>query len=258
MIFAAIAITALFASFLTFFSGFGLGTLLMPVFALFFDLPVAIGLTAIVHLLNNLFKLALVYKNIQYTILLRFGVPALLASFAGAWVLGRMDSAQTVIYSYTLYEHQFHITYTGIVLGIVVLFFSVVELSKKLSEMHFHPKWLTAGGLLTGFFGGLSGHQGALRSAFLLRLHLDKTAFIATGVAIACLVDLARLSIYSFKTEVLEENIPVLSVAVLSAFTGAVIGNKVFKKTSIAFMRWMVGLFMLIMSLLMMAGIINK
>jgi len=38
-------------------SGFGLGTLLLPVFALFFPLPVAIAATALVHLANNFFKL---------------------------------------------------------------------------------------------------------------------------------------------------------------------------------------------------------
>ena len=66
MIYAVVALTALTASFLTFFSGFGLGTILMPVFALFFDLKTAIALTAIVHLLNNVFKLSLVFKHIKH------------------------------------------------------------------------------------------------------------------------------------------------------------------------------------------------
>lgn len=45
----------------------------------------------------------------------------------------------------------------------------------------FPPHWLPLGGLLSGFFGGLSGNQGALRSAFLLKAGLSKEAFIATG-----------------------------------------------------------------------------
>jgi acyl-CoA reductase-like NAD-dependent aldehyde dehydrogenase len=44
------------------------------------------------------------------------------------------------------------------------------------------PGYLPVGGLLSGFFGGLSGHQGALRSVFLLRAGLTKESFIATGV----------------------------------------------------------------------------
>ncbi|MDP3981751.1 MAG: sulfite exporter TauE/SafE family protein, partial [Chlamydiota bacterium] len=44
-----ICIVALIASGLTLFLGFGLGTILTPVFAIFFPVPVAIGATAIVH-----------------------------------------------------------------------------------------------------------------------------------------------------------------------------------------------------------------
>ena len=44
---------ALLASGLTFFSGFGLGTLLLPAFALFVPVDRAIAVTAIVHFLNG-------------------------------------------------------------------------------------------------------------------------------------------------------------------------------------------------------------
>ncbi len=47
--------TALIVSGLTLFSGFGLGTLLMPAFALFFPVEVAVEATAVVHLANNIF-----------------------------------------------------------------------------------------------------------------------------------------------------------------------------------------------------------
>lgn len=49
-----VCIVALLGSGLTLFSGFGLGTILVPVFALFFPIDLAIALTAIVHFLNNL------------------------------------------------------------------------------------------------------------------------------------------------------------------------------------------------------------
>ena len=70
-----VAAVALLASALTLFSGFGLGTLLMPVLALLFPLPLAIAATAIVHLANNLFKLALVARHANWEIVGRFGVP---------------------------------------------------------------------------------------------------------------------------------------------------------------------------------------
>ncbi|MEZ4804275.1 MAG: hypothetical protein R2852_01970 [Bacteroidia bacterium] len=52
------------------------------------------------------------------------------------------------------------------------------------------------GGLISGFFGGLSGNQGALRSMFLLKSGLNKEAYIATGILIAFAVDITRLSVF--------------------------------------------------------------
>jgi len=82
-----IAIAALIASSLTLFSGFGLGTLLMPVVALFFPVDVAIGITAIVHFANNIFKLGLLGLHAEYGIIVKFGIPAVFAAFFGAFLL---------------------------------------------------------------------------------------------------------------------------------------------------------------------------
>jgi uncharacterized membrane protein YfcA len=81
-----ISLVAFIAAILTFFSGFGLGTILTPVFMVFFPVELAIGLTGIVHFLNNIFKLALVGKNANKTVLLSFGIPAVIAAIAGAWL----------------------------------------------------------------------------------------------------------------------------------------------------------------------------
>jgi hypothetical protein len=60
---AVIAAASLVAAGLTLFSGFGLGTILMPVFALFFLLEAAIALTASVHFLNNILKFGMLGKD---------------------------------------------------------------------------------------------------------------------------------------------------------------------------------------------------
>ena len=52
-----VSAVALAAAGLTLFSGFGLGTLLLPALLLFFPPEMAVALTAIVHFLNNIFKL---------------------------------------------------------------------------------------------------------------------------------------------------------------------------------------------------------
>ena len=82
-----IGLTALIASLLTFFSGFGLGTILMPVFAIFFPVEIAIALTGIVHLLNNLFKISIVGKFASWKIVFQFGLPAIIGALIGAGIL---------------------------------------------------------------------------------------------------------------------------------------------------------------------------
>src|SRR6188768_1286314 len=87
MVLFIISLTALIAAILTFFSGFGLGTILTPVFMLFFPVDLAIALTGVVHFLNNIFKLFLTGAHADKEALLRFGIPAVIGAFAGSWLL---------------------------------------------------------------------------------------------------------------------------------------------------------------------------
>src|SRR5215212_2460410 len=96
-----LSIVAFAIAILTFFSGFGLGTILTPVFVIFFPVDLAIGLTGVVHFFNNIFKLFLVGKNANKEVLLRFGIPAVVAAFAGAWLLLRISNLPP-LFSYEL------------------------------------------------------------------------------------------------------------------------------------------------------------
>jgi uncharacterized membrane protein YfcA len=256
MEFVIICFAALAGSALTLFSGFGLGTLMVPVFGIFFPLPLAIQLTAIVHFLNNLFKLILVGKNIDFKIALRFGLPGIVAAFGGAWLLTQMTELPAL---YSWNSDQFEITPVKLVIAVLIIFFSLFDLLPRFNRIEFDKKYLFAGGLLSGFFGGLSGNQGALRSAFLIRSGLSKEAFIATGVFIACLVDTSRLFMYSDKFIINDDGsqqIPLLVAATLSAFAGAYIGNKLVKKMTITFLQQLVGIMLIVFGLLLGIGII--
>ena len=74
-----IALVTFSAAILTFFSGFGLGTILTPVMLIFFPVEIAIAFTGIVHFSNNIFKLFIISKNIDKEVLIKFGGPAILA-----------------------------------------------------------------------------------------------------------------------------------------------------------------------------------
>lgn len=192
---AAVSVVALVASALTFFSGFGLGTLLLPAFAFFYPVEQAVALTAAVHFLNSLFKLALVGRRAEARIVLAFGVPAIGAAFVGAWLLLRLAGLPPFA-EYTFFGRPTEIYPAKFVVGLLLLGFTAIEFSPALAARTLPVKWMPVGGLLSGFFGGLAGMQGALRSAFLIRAGLSKEVFIGTGVVIACLVDLSRLGVY--------------------------------------------------------------
>jgi hypothetical protein len=103
MEYAIIAFAAFFISFITFYSGFGLGTVLMPVIAIFFPLPIAIGLTAIVHLLHNGLKTAFLFKSIDWKVALQFGSAAVIAAIPGSWMLKKI-SLLAPLKSYTWFS----------------------------------------------------------------------------------------------------------------------------------------------------------
>lgn len=257
MDFLLICLFAAFASLLTFYSGFGLGTILLPVFALFFPVELAVGLTGIVHFLNNLFKLVLVGKFANKKAVLKFGIPAIIGAFAGAQLL-LLLSGINAIASYELFGKILYITPVKLAIAVLMIAFAILEIIPKFRTMEFSQNKLMFGGLLSGFFGGLSGHQGALRSAFLLKFGLKKEAFIATGVIIACLVDFTRLSIYltKFLSYNLLGNWTIILAATLSAFTGAYVGNKLLKKVTFKFVQIVVLILILILGVLLGLGII--
>ena len=53
------------------------------------------------------------------------------------------------------------------------------------------------GGAIAGFFGGLTGLQGAMRSAFLMGTELEPEEYIATSASCSTIIDLARVAVYT-------------------------------------------------------------
>ena len=252
-----IGITAFSASILTFFSGFGLGTLLMPVFALFFEIEIAIALTGIVHLMNNLFKTVLVGKNINWDVVLKFGLTGFIGSLIGAFTLLAFSKSNYEI-SYTIANQIFTVSPINLFISILIFSFAFLELFPFYKKLSFKKNKIYFGGLLSGFFGGFSGHQGALRSAFLIKLNLSKISFIASGIMIATIVDMSRLSIYftQYKELHINENLSALITAILCAFTGAYFGRKILNKITVSFIQYSVILMLMLLSIVMALGII--
>lgn len=257
MKYVVISLAAIATSGLTLFSGFGLGTLLMPVFAIFFPVEVAIALTAIVHFLNNLFKLVLVGRYTEKSVVLLFGVPAIIFAYLGARTLILLSGLKPLA-SYHVLGKSFAITPVNLVIAVLLIMFAVVELLPRLAQISFEKRYLPLGGALSGFFGGLSGHQGALRSPFLLKAGLARENYIATGVVIACLVDLTRLGVYGSHLSEAEgtENLPLLATATVSAFLGAFLGSRFMKQITMRAIQVLVAVMLLAIAVGLGLGVI--
>lgn len=229
----------------------------MPVFAVFFPVEIAIAQTAVVHLLNNLFKFLLLGKYTDKSIILWFGIPAIAASFFGASVLLWLSDLKPIFF-YHLFDREMVVMPVKLAVAFLMISFAFIEIMPSFEHAALEKKFLPIGGLLSGFFGGLSGHQGALRSAFLIKCGLSKESFIGTGVVIACLVDMARLGVYSrhFAMSGIQGNGVLIVAATLSAFLGAWTGSRFLKKVTMRGVQILVSALLFLIALGLGSGLI--
>jgi len=257
MSYLLICSVALIASGLTFFSGFGLGTLLLPAFAVFFAVERAVALTAIVHFLNGLFKLFLLWRHIDRAVVVRFGALAIVGALAGAWSLLWLSEARPLL-SYSLFGRTMEILPAKLIVGLLLLVFACAELLPLFRNLSFSPRVLPVGGLLSGFFGGLAGMQGALRAAFLIKAGLSKEGYVATGAAIAFLIDVSRLSVYSrlIVDHGAELDYGLLTAAVIAAFAGASLGNRYLPKATMRGIQGVVAALLFVVAVGLISGLL--
>ena len=262
MSYLIVCVTAFCVAGLTLISGFGLGTLLLPAFILFFPVEIAVAATAAVHLLNNLFKLFLVGKHADRQVVLLFAVPAAVGALFGAFLLVKVAES-TSEYTVSLFGQSLEFTPVNTLIGVLMFFFGLVELVPAFGKFQFGKKYIPIGGVISGFFGGVSGHQGAMRAAFLINTGLNKEQFIGTSVLCAIVVDISRIAVYgvifygnSFSVFSEGNSIYLVIVATGAAFFGSYIGSRLMKKVTLRSVQIIVGCLLILIALLLITGII--
>ena len=183
------------------------------------------------------------------------------ADAAGAWLLTYLSDLPELA-SYDLAGRTASVTGVKLVVALLIAGFALLELTSAAGRLAIDSRYLPLGGLAMGFFGGLSGHQGGLRSAFLIRCGLSKEAFIGTGVVCAVLVDVSRLFVYGWAFVTIESGMsgrahgPLIAAATLAALSGAWIGVRLMNKGSLTFVRRLVAFLLLALALGLGLGII--
>ncbi|MFO8058683.1 MAG: sulfite exporter TauE/SafE family protein [bacterium] len=262
MDYALIIIVAFGVAALTFFSGFGLGSLLMPFFAVFFDVRLAIAATAVVHLFNNIVKSGLMFRHADFKVFVRFALPAAVTAFVGAGLLSYIPEDEYLL-AYELMGRECRLTPVGLVIAVLIAAFAVVEIHPRFEKLSFPSRYIPLGGSVSGFLGGLSGHQGALRSAFLIRTGLQKEAFIGTAALSAAIVDVSRLLVYGttffgkhFRTIGTGSEAGLIIAGCLAAFTGTLIGRRLLDKVTMKSVQWIVGVLLFLLAAAIGAGVV--
>lgn len=227
-------------SVVTLFTGFGVGTIMMPVMALFFDVKVAIFLAAIVHFFNNMSRLALYRTEINWKIIQRFGVVSIIGAFIGSYAQIYLDS-----------------DWLKVGVGLFLAIYALLSLLPNSIKLELPNRVDFIGGLLSGLIGGLIGNQGAIRSLYLLKYEMEKKELIVSSALIAVIIDSTRIPVYAYTNfRYLQENIVLLSLIVFSSIVGTLIGSRILPKVSYDMFKKIILIGVLVLGVLMTLRII--
>ena len=214
----------LLAAALTVPAGFGLATMITPVMLLWLDPHLAIAAVAVVHAAHNGWKLLLLKSDVDFSAVKRYGWAMVLGALIGA-SLGTSIDPQPLL----------------IVVGFALILLPILSISERWTNYRLPEAEDRWGGFGSGFMGGLTGHQGALRAMFLQRRLPDKSAYAATAALLALVVDLSRLPVYLYSDgEALIEFLPLVAGSVLSAIIGVHLGKRWLKKWKKSFISTMI------------------
>jgi uncharacterized protein len=233
------------ASAITIVSGFGLNTVLVPAFAVLFPLPLAIASVALVHLIASASRLVIFRAHINRVIAWQFVPWAIAGGLVGALILELLGGIP-VIATYPLLGVTKSITAVKVVVGFTIAALSLYELRRGAQPIGLSRVGVSAGALASGFFGGLSGNQGAIRSTVLIRAGLTPLGFAATGALAAIAIDLTRLVVYgtagSITAIVADDAIRnAIVAATIGAIVGALAGRQLLAAMSSARLHLVVG-----------------
>ena len=214
MFFAIVAGASVLAGAIASVSGFGIGSLLTPIFNLRDPMQIAVAVVSIPHFVATALRLWILRRDVDRRVLKTFGLMSAAGGLTGA-LLQRYATSRslTVVFAALL-------TFVGIA--------GLTGLSDRL-RLGRTAGWIA--GVVSGALGGLVGNQGGIRSAALLGYELSPSAFVATATAAGLIVDLARLPVYLVAEYArLQERWTVIAIATVGAVIGTIAGGRVLKK----------------------------
>ncbi len=179
MVVLLFSLSALIAEVIGTVAGFGSSTVFLPLALLFFDFRTSLVLVALFHIFGTLDRVWLFRKGLDWSLLLRFGVPSVIGSLMGSVLVPVVPQ----------------IALKGL-LGVFLVSYALWSLFHGTQKIKPTGKNYILGGSISGVGAGLIGTGGVLRGAFLSAFGLVKTKYLAETAAIGFAVDLTRIPVY--------------------------------------------------------------
>lgn len=190
--------------------GFGIGSLMTPLLAIEFGTTAAVALVTVPHAAATAVRCWRLRAHVDRGVVARFGVLSAAGALAGALLYTRLGPGALTR-----------------VLGGLLLLTAIAQLTGWTSRWQPRGPVVAIFGLASGFFGGIAGNQGGLRSAALTAFGLPPVVFVATATAIGLLVDAARTPVYVWHSgRVLVTHWAPLLVATAGVLVGTLVGER--------------------------------
>ena len=209
-----ILILTLIASSVGTITGFGTSTILVPALSLQYPLVETLLFVGIVHWFGDIWKMLFFKRGANWKLILLFGITGIVLSFIGAKLAG-------------IFPEELLKKLLG---GFLIAYVTFILANPKWKLPKTNANALVGGGL-SGFFSGIFGVGGAIRSTFLSAYNLDKSVFLFTSGAIGLLIDSSRLAGYfSGGIRLTDYSMPTLIAAIIISLLGAYIAKLVVNK----------------------------
>ena len=204
-----VAIGSFLAAALTVPAGFGLSTILTPLVLLLMGPHEAVAVVAVVHGAHNAGKFAALRESVDFEAFRRYGVWLVLGAILGAALQNEVPQKPLLA-----------------LIGAFLVSLPLLSMSEEWTGYRIPEANDSLGGFGSGFMGGLTGHQGALRAMFLTRRLPDKMTYAATASVLALCVDLSRVPVYLlFRYDEMSQHAALTLVLVISALIGVRVGK---------------------------------
>ena len=206
-------------------AGFGIGSLLTPAIAASAGAKLAVAAVSIPHAIGTSIRFLRFRRDVDWTIVRSFGFTSAAGGVTGA-LLNTWTTSRAI----------------EIVFGALLVLAGASQVTGFAKRWRLRGALAWLGGALSGFFGGLVGNQGGIRTAAMLGFDVDKRRFVATTTAVALLIDVARVPIFiAFERRELMALLPIISIATVGVVTGTLFGEKLLARVPERQFRTVVG-----------------